>query len=138
MQYMVRVELYGLASSEDYQSLHAAMAREAFSRTLTDAVTGKQYEALSGTYCTESDKGGHAVHDAAVRAARTVYASFGVEVAGDGRLWFSNCREMKAAVPSFGEQLAKFAVQNPPTHLTSLLTSPLPLRHAFSEAWPRK
>lgn len=127
MQYMVRVELYGLASGADYESLHAAMARESFSRTLTAEGSGKRYETLAGTYWIESMSDGMTVLEAAKRAALSVYSNFGIMVAGNGPICLFNCREEKPAFPNFGEQLAEFAPRNPPTNLASLLKPVVPV-----------
>jgi hypothetical protein len=86
MQFTTRVELH-YASDEDYESLHEAMKREAFSREITsnDGVT---YHLPTAEYNYEGNRTGSEVLDAAKRAANTTRLKYAVLVTeSDGRTW---------------------------------------------------
>lgn len=97
MQFMIRIELHGVQHDDaTYERLHNAADAKNLSRTLTDAATGEQYRAPTGTYWTEAYSNWHEVMSAAKIAALAVHPDFEVMVSGgDEPIHFFNCRPLQ-------------------------------------------
>lgn len=92
MQYMVRTEMHN-ASREMYDSLHAAMGAESFSRILTNANNLKKSMMPIGTYWIESSADAWTILEAAKRAALSVDRSIEIVVSGGPQLVYYNCAD---------------------------------------------
>ena len=125
MQHMVRVELYGGATRETYDSLHASMEGASFNRFLTAEGTDEKSETLTGTYWIETSSDGMTVLERAKQAAHAVWSNVGVMVAGDGRIVYSNTPKLPS---SFGAELAKYAATQPSLYGTLFGTVPTDLK----------
>ncbi len=127
MQYMVRVEIHK-ADRETYDRLHAAMAAEFISRTMTGTRDGKNYHMPIGTYWTETAGDAWTVLEAAKRAALTIDAGAEIVVSGAGQIVFFNCPEV---VPEpfyaslLGSLFAQASTSSPYGRLTDLVPSSL-------------
>lgn len=75
-QFTTRVELHQ-ASAQDYETLHAAMAGQGFSRTILGN-DGKWYHLPTAEYLYTGEKDGKGVYLMAVAAANTTKKSFGI------------------------------------------------------------
>jgi hypothetical protein len=78
-QYLVRVELHN-ANYDDYESLHAAMERAGFSRTIRGD-DGKSYQLPTAEYHTAGNYSATGVRDAAAKAAASVGKRYAVVAA---------------------------------------------------------
>jgi hypothetical protein len=82
---MVRVEIHH-AGLTTYERLHAAMAAESFSRTLTSAKTGSKRPMPIGTYWAEFSADPWVVLEAPKRAALPIDSSADIVVSGAGQI----------------------------------------------------
>lgn len=116
MQYMVRTEMHN-ASREMYDSLHAAMAAESFSRVLTNAKNLKTSMMPIGTYWIESSADEWTVLEAAKRAALPVDRSIEIVVSGGPQLVYYNCADEVPVHPFAALLGLRASVPAPPSSL---------------------
>jgi hypothetical protein len=96
--FTTRVELHG-ATERDYETLHAAMQAEGFSRTIK-ADSGTQYHLPTAEYDRSGPFTRADVLDSAKRAASKTNKSFAVLVTeSNGRTWEGLKQVQKSAFP---------------------------------------
>lgn len=86
-KFTVRVELFGRASNDDYESLHEKMQAEYYFRVVKG--DGQWYHLPSATYTAEKNKATAAVRSEVFEIAKSVWTDPGVFVteANNGRYW---------------------------------------------------
>jgi hypothetical protein len=86
-KYTVRVELHDYADEHDYETLHAAMSREGFSRYIVDAA-GTRYHLPLAEYNCDLEYDRNEVLDQVKRAAEKVGKRYSILVTKSaGRSW---------------------------------------------------
>jgi len=89
--FMTRVVLHGVDGheSEEYEQLHAAMARKGFSRTI-EASDGRWYRLAPAEYYRTGDMTAEQVHADAKAAAASVWSAYSVFVTVASSFLWSN------------------------------------------------
>ena len=120
---MVRTEIHN-ASRETYDRLHAAMAAESISRTMTGTRDGKKYHMPIGTYWAETASDAWTVLEAAKRAALPIDPRAEIAVSGEGQIVFFNCPEVVQEHPLAAMLRIGLAAPAPRVPALNLLTPP--------------
>jgi hypothetical protein len=83
---VVRVELHGATTEQQYERLHAQMASAGFGRTIV-AGNGAQYWLPTATYSSEGYSSETTARDAAWNAAAGITSSYAVIATCGGSAW---------------------------------------------------
>jgi hypothetical protein len=98
--YIVRVELYGSPSEQDYARLHSAMAAKGGSRTIT-LDGGEEYHLPPAEYLFNTNDDIDTVWTKANSAASSVWNQHGILVTKSAGIRVSGLRQARSAVGGY-------------------------------------